>query len=98
MWFLGAQAAPGVSMRDAVHLGFTSGRRELDARPEVPSMFSIHRNRNALPVVVIACLLVSGTARADFDAAGRAKGSRNGVYLVRMLEDPVVAYGGGIPG
>ena len=61
-------------------------------------MSPIHRNRSALPVLVIAGLLAGGSALADPDAAGRAKGVRNGVYVVRMLEDPVVAYAGGIPG
>ena len=49
-------------------------------------------------VLALGLLLVAGSARADADVAGRAKGLHNGVYIVRMLEDPVVAYTGGIPG
>ncbi len=61
-------------------------------------MSPMHRNRIALSALAAALMLAGGTARADFDAARRAKGVRNGVYIVRMLEDPVVAYTGGIPG
>jgi hypothetical protein len=61
-------------------------------------MFAIPRKRAIHAVLVLAALLVASSAWADFDAAGRAKSLRNGVYVVRMLEDPVVAYSGGIPG
>jgi hypothetical protein len=49
-------------------------------------------------VVVIALLLAGGIARAELDGARRAKGSRNPMYIVQMLEEPVVSYGGGLPG
>jgi Subtilase family/Fibronectin type-III domain/Peptidase inhibitor I9/PA domain len=65
-------------------------------RPQI--MFQIAKRRGIPLAVALGALLVGGSAGADPDVAGRAKGPQNGVYVVRMVEDPVVAYAGGIPG
>jgi hypothetical protein len=49
-------------------------------------------------VLVLGGLLIGGSAWAGQDGAGRAKGQRNNVYIVQMLEEPVIVYRGGIPG
>ncbi|HEU4384579.1 MAG TPA: S8 family peptidase [Anaeromyxobacteraceae bacterium] len=54
--------------------------------------------RGARATLLLGALWALGNARADVDSAGRAKGPGNRVYIVRMAEDPVVAYAGGIPG
>ena len=61
-------------------------------------MFEIRGMRGMFLVVVLGALLIGGSARAAGDGARRAKGQRNGVYIVQMLEDPVVVYRGGVPG
>lgn len=61
-------------------------------------MFVIPRSRGISLAIALGALLAGGSARAGGDAAGRAKGARNGVYIVQMLEEPVIAYRGDIPG
>ncbi len=61
-------------------------------------MFEIRGMRGMFLVVVLGALLIGGSARAAGDGARRAKGQRNGVYIVQMLEDPVIVYRGGVPG
>jgi subtilisin family serine protease len=61
-------------------------------------MFEIRGMRGMFLVLVLGALLIGGSARAAGDGARRAKGQRNGVYIVQMLEDPVILYRGGVPG
>src|SRR5687768_687929 len=62
-------------------------------------MFTVSRARAPLSVLALMFAL-AGVAGAQDDGAPAASGKRqsSSVYVVRMSEDPVVAYRGGIPG
>src|SRR5262245_11588767 len=51
-----------------------------------------------LVLLVLAGPLSVAQASRSASAASGATKTNSGVYIVRMLEDPVVAYNGGIPG
>src|SRR5688572_900664 len=70
-----------------------------DSERQEPSMLTASRARAPLSVLALMFAL-AGVAGAQDDGAPAASGKRqsSSVYVVRMSEDPVVAYNGGIPG
>ncbi|MBL8289485.1 MAG: S8 family serine peptidase [Rubrivivax sp.] len=48
--------------------------------------------------LAMAMALVCGTAAAQAEGAGKARGSGNAAYIVQLAERPVTAYQGGIAG
>ena len=51
-----------------------------------------------LAVAFSAVVPVSAQPSLKFKGGGQVEASPNGVYIVQMIHDPVVAYAGGIPG
>jgi subtilisin family serine protease len=60
--------------------------------------FSILSLVLVLVVALSAVVPVSAQPSLKFKGGGQVEASPNGVYIVQMINDPVVAYAGGIPG